>query len=241
MSFDINLDCQIWIDDIANHLTDGELTISMINELRARPQAPLTPEAVCNHTKLSLEHIQTNLGMSISEAEELESLSSIQAKAGRFSRELTQMKASLPADSHQQLDNLLMTFGVLNYEIGIHNTAAQTEQAMSRGVKSKKDTTKGANAVKAKNNQFCEVTITIAQDFYQLPEHQSVKYGYVAKAIKHLIRMQKKHSVSEGLIKRQIHEHVPTQAKAGGRTNKVGPCEDTVQGFILTNYSKLFD
>ena len=33
MSFDINLDCQIWIDDIAKHLTNGELTVNKINEL----------------------------------------------------------------------------------------------------------------------------------------------------------------------------------------------------------------
>ncbi|MGS0675967.1 hypothetical protein [Shewanella sp. 0m-4] len=241
MSFDINLDCQIWIDDIANHLTDGELTISKINELRALPQKDLTPEAVCDHVKLSLEHIQTNLGMSISEAEELESLSSILAKAGRFSRELTQMKASLPADSHQQLDNLVMTFGVLNYEIGIHNTAAQTEQAMSRGVKSKKDTTKGANVVKAKNNKFCDVTVAIAQDFYQLPEHQTVKYAYVARAIKQLIRDRKNISVSEGLIKKQIFEHVPVLARAGGRPDKETPCKDIVHELILRDYSKLFE
>ncbi|WP_394130746.1 hypothetical protein [Shewanella maritima] len=239
MSFDINLDCQIWIDDIANHLTDGELSISKINELRALPQKDLTPEAICTHVKLSLEHIQTNLGMSISEAEELESLSSIQTKAEHFKQDIALVKASLPSESHQLLDKILLGFGVLNYEIGIHNTAAQTEQAMSRGVKSKKDTTKGGLTVRDKNNQFSEVTIKIAQDFYQLPEHQAVKYGHVAKAVKQLIRVRKKHSVSEGLIKRQIREHVPKQAKAGGRSKHGSISEEEVLKFITSTTSNL--
>ncbi|WP_028763037.1 hypothetical protein [Shewanella colwelliana] len=240
MGFDINLDCQIWIDDIANHLTDGELTISKINELRALQQKDLTPESICDHAGLSLEYIESKLGVNISETEELESLASIQSKVDSFQQELKLFKASLPTTDHQQLDKLLLKFGSLNYEIGIHNTAAQTNHAMTYGEKAKMDVTKGGVAVSEKNNQYREIAIKIAQDFFQQPEHQTVKYAFVARAIKQLIRDHKKVSVSEGLIKKQIFEYVPAQAKAGGRPDKEVPCKDIVQELILRKYSKLF-
>jgi hypothetical protein len=180
MSFDINLDCHIWIDDVAKHLSNGNLTISKIDKIREQSQENLTPESICENVKIALKHIQTNLGLSFDDAEELESLASIQAKVERFQQDIALVKASLPQTSHPLLNEMVLNSVALMMEIGIHNTAAHTSQAMLYGEKSKSNVMKGGLAVSNKNNQFSDVTIQIVQDFYKLPEHQAVKYAIVA-------------------------------------------------------------
>lgn len=240
MKFDISLDCHIWIDDVAKHLSNSELTEEKICAIRASLNNTATPSEICNNIELSLTHIRKKLGITHFNSNSFESLQSIQTKVNRFRDDITLIN-QLPADvAKQQLNILLLNFGALMYEIGIHNTAAQTNQAMKYGEKAKNDVTKGGIAVREKNNLFREVTIKIAQDFYKPSEHQTVKYAFVASAIKQLIRDHKKVSVSEGLIKKQIFEHVPAQAKAGGRPDKEALCKDIVQELILKKYSKLF-
>ncbi|MEZ9140007.1 MULTISPECIES: hypothetical protein [unclassified Shewanella] len=239
MKFDLNLDCHIWIDDIALHLSDDKLTEKKIRELRASPKKAATPVEICNNIKLSLVHIQKKLGIAVFDTDDFESLRNIQTKINCFQEDIALLN-QLPAEAAiQQLNIILLNFGAIMYEVGIHNTAAQTNQAMTYGVKSKRDSKSGADAVIAKNNQYREKTISIAKDFYQKPEHQAVKYSYVTKAIKQLIRENKKSSIPECVIKRQIFDYVPVKAKAGGRPCKEHMSELIVQEYIKNQYANL--
>jgi hypothetical protein len=240
MTFDINLDCHIWTDSVAQHLHAGELTEEKIREIRTNAKKTATPVDICKNIELSLAHIKHKLGITLFNPDVFESLLSIQTKVEFFQQDIALLN-QLPAEiAMQQLDIILINFGSLMYEVGIHNTTAQTNQAMSYGVKSKRDSKNGADAVIAKNNKYREQAITIARDFYQKSEHQAVKYSYVTKAIKQLIRENKKSSIPECVIKRQIFDHVPVKAKAGGRPSKEHISELIVQEYIKNQYASLF-